>query len=182
MTGPELFAELDRLISDAKPEEKSGLALALLARLGALAAGMVAAPAVPPSGSGQAEDRLLDMREVAERLGIPEDRARDLGRRGELLVVTIGKYKRVRLSALAAYVAAHEKQPLTRVPYATYSGHGEGRRGSAAPAAPRADAGPARRAAGRRAKQRGALGAGRDGHAGDGRAAVAGAGAAGAEG
>ena len=62
-----------------------------------------------PAKDEHSEDRLLEFSEVATMLGVPEDRARDAGRRGELPVVGIGKYRRVRLSAVRAYIKANEK-------------------------------------------------------------------------
>ena len=62
---------------------------------------------VPVAGTGGG-NRLLSLPEVAEALSIPEDRAYDLARQRKLPVVTIGKYKRVRPEALAAYIEANE--------------------------------------------------------------------------
>lgn len=45
----------------------------------------------------QDEDRLPDMSEVAKVLGVPEGQARELGRRGELPVVQVGRYAGARV-------------------------------------------------------------------------------------
>ena len=52
-----------------------------------------------------ADDRLLTMKQVAARLTIPEERARELGRRGEIATVRIGRSVRVRVQDLERYVA-----------------------------------------------------------------------------
>ncbi len=83
---------------------------------------------------GPAEDELLDMPAVARRLGIPESRARELGRRGQLPTVQVGKYVRVSRCALEG-VMAGGPVPVDSRPYAAYS-RANGRRG--APAAPKA--------------------------------------------
>ncbi len=62
---------------------------------------LLALQAQPPS----VPDELLDMPMVAKLLGIPESRARELGRRGQLPVVAVGKYIRVRRSAVDAFMA-----------------------------------------------------------------------------
>ena len=71
---------------------------------------LVAAHGVPSSSEdGSGHERLLTMKGVAERLGVPEARARELGRRGELPVVRVGpKYVRVRCSVLDAWIRQRE--------------------------------------------------------------------------
>ena len=56
----------------------------LAARQSALLAQLLAVQTAPRP---PAEDELLDMPTVATRLGVPESRARELGRRGELPTV-----------------------------------------------------------------------------------------------
>lgn len=51
------------------------------------------------------QDGLLTMRQVAERLNVPESRAYELARQGKLPAVRIGKYVRVSAEALAEYQA-----------------------------------------------------------------------------
>ena len=53
---------------------------------------------------------LLGLPAVARVLGIPKDRAYDLARQGELAVVTIGRYKRVRPAELERFIREHESQ------------------------------------------------------------------------
>lgn len=67
------------------------------------AAAIAQAKDAPPE-----EDHLLDMAEVAKVLGVPEGQARDLGRRGELPVVTVGRYVRVRASSLREWMDTRE--------------------------------------------------------------------------
>src|SRR5713226_5925853 len=52
-----------------------------------------------------AADELLDMPTVARLLGIPESRARELGRRGELPTTRIGKYVRASRAAVETFMA-----------------------------------------------------------------------------
>jgi len=55
------------------------------------------------------EERLADMPEVAKVLGIPEEHARELGRRGEIPTVRVGeRYVRVRLSSLRQWIETNE--------------------------------------------------------------------------
>ncbi len=54
-------------------------------------------------------ERLLTMQEVAQRLGVSLEHARELGRRGELATVRVGeRYVRVRRAALDVFVARRE--------------------------------------------------------------------------
>lgn len=80
--------------ADELPQLIGDLEAAKAAAWARLAAGR--APA-PTSG---ASDRLLTMPRVAERLGITEHQAREMGRRGELPVVHVGE-RHVRVSARA---------------------------------------------------------------------------------
>jgi len=54
------------------------------------------------------EDALLTMPEVAKRLGCSEDHARTLGRTGELPTVQVGRFVRVRASALERWIRTNE--------------------------------------------------------------------------
>jgi len=56
-----------------------------------------------------ADDRLLTMPEVAERLGVTEHQAREMGRRGELPTIPVGdRFVRVREGALMEWVRRRE--------------------------------------------------------------------------
>jgi excisionase family DNA binding protein len=56
-----------------------------------------------------ADDRLLTMPEVAERLGVTEHQAREMGRRQELPVITVGdRFVRVRARALEEWIRLRE--------------------------------------------------------------------------
>lgn len=48
-------------------------------------------------------EALLTIRQVAERLNVPESRAYELARQGKLPAVRIGKYVRVSVEGLAEY-------------------------------------------------------------------------------
>ena len=83
----------------------------LLGLIGDLEAAKAAAwtrLAAQPKVISPGEDHLLSLPDVAKILGVPEDRAYDLARQRRLPVVVIGKYRRVRESALRAFIAASE--------------------------------------------------------------------------
>lgn len=62
-----------------------------------------------PERTATADDRLLIMPEVAQRLGITEHQAREMGRRGELPTVTVGeRFVRVRAGALDEWIRRRE--------------------------------------------------------------------------
>ncbi len=52
---------------------------------------------------------LLTMRQVAERLNVPQSRAYELARQGQLAAVRLGKYVRVSVEALTEYQAKLER-------------------------------------------------------------------------
>ena len=56
-----------------------------------------------------AGERLLDAQEVAEWLGIKEDYVREMGRRGEIPTVRIGKYIRYEPSAVRDCIGRHRE-------------------------------------------------------------------------
>jgi excisionase family DNA binding protein len=49
------------------------------------------------------DSHLLKMKEVAQKLNIPEGRAYELARQGKLQIIRIGRYIRMRPEALAEY-------------------------------------------------------------------------------
>lgn len=60
-------------------------------------------------------DRMLTMPEVAALLGITEHQAREMGRRGELPVLTVGeRFVRVRAGALEEWIRRREGATLSR--------------------------------------------------------------------
>lgn len=125
-----LLVEVAAAIREGSIEDRQAL---LVAVAGALATCAGPAPHAPTGGTqdtSAADDRLLAMPEVAAQLGIPTDRAYDLGRQGRLPVVTIGKYRRVRQSSVAAFLKTNETTGLNRPRY-SYSPRKE-RRGRAA--------------------------------------------------
>ncbi len=79
----------------------------LLVRVSALLAALAAR--VPASENGQPGDRLLTPAEAAARLGVRRSRIYDLTRAGALPAVRVGKYVRVRASALTQWVTDLEK-------------------------------------------------------------------------
>ena len=60
-------------------------------------------------------DRLLDVSEVGERLNLEVRYVYELIRRGILPAVQIGKYKRVRLTDLLAFMAGEVRSPARRI-------------------------------------------------------------------
>ncbi len=60
-------------------------------------------------------ERLLDASEVAERLNLEVPYVYDLIRRGILPAVQIGKYKRVTLAGLLAFMAGEMSSPARRI-------------------------------------------------------------------
>jgi excisionase family DNA binding protein len=119
---------LDQAIATTEAGDRPGLVVALAARLARLGAGMVGPPSTPESVCE--EERLLTLPEVARRLGVPEEHARELGRRNELPTVQVGRYVRVRPEDLRAFVGKR-RIPLDPGLYTRHSGS-RGRRESAA--------------------------------------------------
>jgi excisionase family DNA binding protein len=88
------------------------------------------------------EDELLPMPAAAKLLGIPESKARELGRRGELETVQVGKYVRVSRRVLKVFMAGGTLIDGSRV-RAVQSVRGRSG-GATAPRAPAIDPGRAR--------------------------------------
>lgn len=95
-TDPDLTAALPRADVAKFYGQVARLEAALRARL-------LADPANAPVSP--IEDVLLDMPAAARLLGLPEGKVREMGRRGQLPVVVIGKYRRVSRRALEAFIA-----------------------------------------------------------------------------
>ncbi len=174
MTTPDVLAALAEAIRSAPVDELPRLA-GILAEAQARLALRLAAPTFSGIGRPEEPERLLTLPEVAEILGVPEDRAYDLARRRELPVVTIGRYKRVRASALRAYVGENEQKALDeRLSVSLSSLHDRGR-GKADQEAARADAGRVRKAGRGSQRHRQPVGDGRagaPGHVGEATAAA----------
>jgi len=105
---------LDKAIAGTLPGDRPGLVVALAARLAQLGAGLAGGVTTDKSlarrPSEEEGERLLSLSEVAERLGVPEEHAREMGRRGLLPTVRVGKrYVRVRRSALEKWMAHQER-------------------------------------------------------------------------
>jgi excisionase family DNA binding protein len=81
----------------------------LLLRVAALLATLGAREPEPQRPA--ADGTLLTMPQVAERLGVPESEAYALARHGQLPVIRIGKYVRMRPTDLAAFMEAHQDVP-----------------------------------------------------------------------
>jgi excisionase family DNA binding protein len=99
------LSSLGAAMAQARRDELPEI-LGALACLQALVLARLTVGPVPPAQ--HAQDRLLSLPEVAGILGVPDDRAYDLARQRRFPVVVIGKYRRVRESALRAYISANE--------------------------------------------------------------------------
>lgn len=137
MTAPEI--QLD----DLTPENAAGVPLeqvpALVAELGSRQVHLSAVLSVllarlARGSQDQQGGRLLGMEEVADRLGVPVAYARELGRRGEIPTVHVGKYVRVREMSLQRWMRQRE-EALGAVPARAYSPSRRGRRQSSRPLA-----------------------------------------------
>lgn len=107
--------ELPALAAEATADELPALIGALEAAKAVAYARLVASAQVrgprpvEAAAPAAASDHLLTMPAVAENLGITEYNAREMGRRGELPTVRVGKRRvRVRASALAEWVRHRE--------------------------------------------------------------------------
>ena len=87
------------------PREELPARIGVLAAAHAEALALLAVQSAPPTS---AVDRLLPMRDVAERLGISLYTARKRGRAGKLPVVKVGHHTGVRESSLRRYLDASE--------------------------------------------------------------------------
>ena len=101
--------DLGKFVAEARPEELP----ALIGELEAARARAWARLTMPAPARADA-DHLLDMEAVAAALAVPLAHARELGRRGELPIVHVGRYVRVRAGALADWLALRENGRLPR--------------------------------------------------------------------
>jgi len=108
----EILTELEEAIRSAPVEDLPRLAGVLAEAQARLALRLAAPPTSSGNGQAGGEDRLLTLPEVAEILGIPEEHAREMGRRGELVVIRVGRYVRVRRAALSRWIELREKKAL----------------------------------------------------------------------
>jgi excisionase family DNA binding protein len=105
--GPEgiLAEQVLRAAAEAPPSVLPGL-VGVLSYAQAIAFARLAAGT--REDRPEADDQLLTMKQVAEWLNIPEESARELGRRGELPTIRVGvKNIRVRPEDLRQYAALH---------------------------------------------------------------------------
>jgi excisionase family DNA binding protein len=136
-------------------EQRGPLIIQAAAVLAALGVGLA------PQASCPVEDRLLSVPEAAPRLDLKESRLRELIRQGRFPAVQIGKYTKVRLSDIEAFLKAGLLKPVDERLYASYgSVHGRRRPATAEKASP-ADTGGSRGSSRRRHEHGGQVGAGR---------------------
>jgi len=102
---------LDLLLADPSKVERltsaeiRGLLVRMSSLLAALAARFTRDEAPPVRSGVEGDDgRLCTIPEVAKQLAVPESRAYDLARRGELPAVKIGRYVRVPAASLQAWL------------------------------------------------------------------------------
>jgi excisionase family DNA binding protein len=108
------MAHLDELIDAVRTADTESLPqiVGTLAHAHALALSRLTARMPDPI---RAPDPLLTMPETAKRLGITEHQAREMGRRGELPIVTVGeRFVRVRAAALEGWILRRERATLSR--------------------------------------------------------------------
>jgi len=99
--------DLRALVANAEPADLPSLVGELEAAKAAAWARLAGPSARPPDAPA---DRLLTMPQAAERLGITEHQARELGRRGDLPTVLVGeRHVRVRASTLTEWIRRREK-------------------------------------------------------------------------
>lgn len=135
-------------VAEAEPEQ----VFALLGRIGELqerARHRLWATGPQALAQKAPEDRLIDMHEVARLLSIPVEHAREMGRRGELPTVQIGKYVRVRLPTLEGWTKVRERMAVDHNISTVLRSLREGRRGPKNPPRPRPDASGPLKARGR---------------------------------
>ncbi len=158
---------LDELLAD--PAKVAGLPaeaiLPLIAQLAALQSTLAARLAADrASGDNQAEpqaeDRLLTMAQVATVLSVPTGYARELGWRGDLPTVRVGKYVRVRRSDLDEWVVRHREKGLDRELGVALNSPRDRQRGPASSQAARPHPGRIRRTHRRAPRDRQPVGAG----------------------
>ena len=105
------LTDLSRLVREAALESLPQIVGALEIAKAAALARLIN----PPPLAAPAEVHLLTMPEVATRLGITEHQAREMGRRGELPVTTVGeRFVRVRSGALNDWIRRREGATLSR--------------------------------------------------------------------
>jgi excisionase family DNA binding protein len=98
--------DLLRAVAEAPPAELPAVVVTL-AQAQAVALGRLMTRG--PEDRARADDRLLTMPEVAERLGVTEHQAREMGRRGELPTLTVGdRFVRVRAVTLDDWIRRRE--------------------------------------------------------------------------
>lgn len=103
------FAALDAAIVEARADELPAIIAALEAARAKAWARLMTPVASPPA------DHMLTMPQVAARLGVTEHQAREMGRRHELPVVTVGeRFVRVRAQALDDWIRRRERANLLR--------------------------------------------------------------------
>jgi excisionase family DNA binding protein len=124
-----LLALIEKTIAQAKVEDVPAF-LGELERLKAILwSRMVAVSWKSTSNHSPDATMLLTMPEVAKRLAIPEGRAYELARQGRLPAVRVGKYVRVPLAKLEAWIGQQTslERPIDREPYAFHSAPGRNR-------------------------------------------------------
>jgi excisionase family DNA binding protein len=134
--------DLLRAVAEAEADELPGL-VGVLAQAQAMALARLATR--EPEDRTPVEDRLLTMLQVAERLGIPEENARELGRRGALPTVQLGRKVRVRPPDLEHYIALR-RRPIEPGIFPTYSRGRDGSRDATDTTSPGPDPGRTRAA------------------------------------
>lgn len=117
---PELVAHLEdlrRAIHEARPEELVGVAATLaglIVEATLAAAGRDGTAPARPESSRSQQDPLLTVAEVAARLKVTRVRVYELVRLGTIPSVSVGRYVRVRDSALCEFIGRNERKGLDK--------------------------------------------------------------------
>lgn len=176
MAIPDLLDGLDHAIGTATPQDRAALIVALAARLAAIGGQMITAPTATTT-TGTGTDRLLDMPEVAQLLGVPVDYAYTLARQRKIPTVRLpgldkggrardGKYVRVRASVLIAWLKEHEDKGIDDGINAVLKSRHDRQRRATDPKGTRAVANRVRQAGGRLVCDREPMGDGGEPHPG----------------
>jgi len=101
--------------ADLRPEMVPALLAQVAALVTALAARLLPVePSANHQTAGHSEDRLITVEEAAERLCFTEQYVYELIRKGQLPCIKQGKYKRISLSDLSAWIDEHREKGLDK--------------------------------------------------------------------
>ncbi len=160
-----LIAELEKVLVDT-PTEHVPVLLGELERIKVSLMSKLMQASVPKAEPALGEEVWLTIPQVAERLGIPIQRAYELARhQGGLPTIRLGKSLRVSPTELTAWLG-QQKQGLDKRLSFSYSRSHDRKRTTPHPKTPGSDARGTRRASGCEGQLHRTTGTGRNGHQG----------------